>query len=574
MSTLHINQIATKIRELFETKIDLSDVGKEDKGGRDEKILSRCLAAYAIYSLADCSSEDAALSVVDGSNDNGIDAIYYSEELRKLFIVQSKWSKKGKGEPSKGDLLKFHAGIRKLFNLELDEFNEKIQKRKDLIISIINDFNIKFEVVLIDTHEKQDLEESNTKEIMKFISELSDDGSEESAPLVNFIRLNQSDIHMSLRQMNYNKINMELGLNNWGMITTDFDGVTLKAYYGTVEASEIAGWWKEFGDKAFERNIRKILGKTDVNNELERTLQEKPSLFWYFNNGITIVADKIEKTKAGGSARNIGNFKLTDFSIINGAQTVSSIGRYQDRNIENSNLDKAQVYVRIIEISENIELAKTITRANNRQNRIENMDFASQDPIQQRIKNELILEDIEYSIMRSDGFKPSPKAFNLQDATIALTVASGDISLVVQAKNAIGKFFENLEGGIYKKIFNDSVTGYHVYNAVIFIREVEKILSKKVDNLGKKQGKVYGILIHGNRIISYFLYKKLNIQNSLEDKNFSIEKNQLSKEVDEIVKVIECFIKNNYPENVLSTFFKNATKCKELDIYACQNLSI
>ncbi|WP_419662717.1 hypothetical protein [Desulfosarcina variabilis] len=71
MSILHVNQIASKIKDLFEDKIDMMDVGPNDKE-IENKLLTRCLAAYAIYNSMGCSRNDAATSVVDGGDDNGI----------------------------------------------------------------------------------------------------------------------------------------------------------------------------------------------------------------------------------------------------------------------------------------------------------------------------------------------------------------------------------------------------------------------------------------------------------------------------------------------------------------------
>jgi len=41
----------------------------------------------------------AARAVTDGAGDNGIDAIYFDESNRRLYLVQSKWMKNGVGEP-------------------------------------------------------------------------------------------------------------------------------------------------------------------------------------------------------------------------------------------------------------------------------------------------------------------------------------------------------------------------------------------------------------------------------------------------------------------------------------------
>ena len=110
MSVIHIKQIQQKIRDLFASQIDMTDINPKDQE-KENKMITRCLAAYAIYSVAECSIKDAALSVVDGGDDNGIDAIYYSPMYKRLFIVQSKFSKNGIGEPNSDDIAKFCRGV-------------------------------------------------------------------------------------------------------------------------------------------------------------------------------------------------------------------------------------------------------------------------------------------------------------------------------------------------------------------------------------------------------------------------------------------------------------------------------
>lgn len=48
MSSLKVSQIKQKVRSMFEPHLDLTDIGAIDPE-RDQKILSRCLAALAIY---------------------------------------------------------------------------------------------------------------------------------------------------------------------------------------------------------------------------------------------------------------------------------------------------------------------------------------------------------------------------------------------------------------------------------------------------------------------------------------------------------------------------------------------
>lgn len=560
MSTLHIEQIKAKIEELFTGKVDISDI-KDTDSEREAKILTRYLAAYAIYYLSGCSELDAGMSVTDSGNDGGIDAIYYSVQFKKLFIVQSKWRKKGNGEVKKEDILKFHEGINNLFDLEFDNFNKKIQNKSSDIELAITNPETKFEIIIIDTCEKEELTSENTKFLSLFISKMNENGDMDADPIVNFERLNQGKVHKSLLKQRDN-IEIRIGLMNWGVFSIENHETKCKAYYGSVSASEIASWWEKFGDRLFDNNIRKALGKTDVNNEIERTLQEHPDMFWFFNNGITIVADSIKKDHVGGKSRDIGSFELKNFTIINGAQTVSSIGNIGKK--DDKLLDNAQVIVRIIDINGNKSLIKQITKANNRQNKIDGIDFASQDLEQQRIRDELILEGIDYSIVRSENFKPSEKSFNLQEATSSLAAIHKDVSLAVQAKNSIGKFFEDLDDGIYKKVFNSNITGYYVYNAVIFMRNVEEIIYNKIKLITRKNDDEYKILTYGRHMLTHLLANKNNIHNNLFNKDFNFDKLVLQKDLDKILSKLKETINEFYPNNYLVNLFKNKTKCQFL----------
>ncbi len=131
MSVVHVNQIRSRVSSLFSSSIDLSDV---DKGTmppkeRESHFLTRALAAYAIYIAARVEVPEAAASVTDGGDDNGIDAVYYDEREKRLFIVQSKWIQSGKGEPDNGEVKKFVAGVRDLLNQAFDRFNAKIAEK-------------------------------------------------------------------------------------------------------------------------------------------------------------------------------------------------------------------------------------------------------------------------------------------------------------------------------------------------------------------------------------------------------------------------------------------------------------
>lgn len=556
MSQIHIKQIGNKIRELFEDHIDLSDIGDNDRD-RDNKVLTRCLAAYAIYNSIDCTVEDAAKSVVDGGDDNGIDAIYYSPLYKKLLVIQSKWSNAGSGEPDSAGVSKFCTGIKDLFNTDFDRFNSKIKRKKVTIENALSEYDTKYELIFIDTHTAKELAVHSSRHINDLIEEMNDTGDETQEQIVSFKRLNQAKVFSSLAKSSGNDpIDIEIGLTQWGMISEPH-----KAFYGMISGEEIAVLWQNYETRLFEKNIRQVLGATEVNEEIEKTLRELPDLFWYFNNGITIICDTISKSKLGGSAKDLGAFKLINVAIVNGAQTVSTIGKHFAKN-DNPELEKVKVHIRVISLNDTPEkFGEQVTKTNNRQNRIENRDFVSQDPEQLRLKTELSIENIDYSVMRSETFRASDSSFDLNEATVSLACASNKTPIAVQSKRGIGKFYENLDRGIYKELFNGSTQGIYLFNCIKVNRITERNLYEQTRLLPKRSGRKYGMLVHGNRIISLLTFNDLNLGEQLSDIDFTPNEDTIKRIVLNNINKVEKALQLHYNENILGTLFKNSSKC-------------
>ncbi len=74
-------------------------------------------------------------------------------------------------------------------------------------------------------------------------------------------------------------INLEFGLSSWGKVEAPHI-----AFYGMVTGTEIASWWASFGERLFANNLRSVLGATDVNKQIDSTIDTRPDDFWYFNN--------------------------------------------------------------------------------------------------------------------------------------------------------------------------------------------------------------------------------------------------------------------------------------------------
>lgn len=554
MSQLHINQIKNKIKEMFSTDIDLSDIKSNDPQ-YENYLLTRSLAAYAIFINVNCTIEEAAQSVTDGTDDNGIDAIFYSDIYKTLYLVQSKWNHSGQGEPSLNDMMKFIQGIKDLLNFKFDRFNQKIIKQKEFLENIISGYGNKLCFILIDTGARKNLSKHSLNLMNDLVYELNDTGDDITSEVAIFEEYNQTKIYDKLGKENSNgNVTLEISLSEWGKVEQPY-----YAIYGMIDATEIYDWYSEYKDRLFEKNIRLMLGNTDVNEEIYKTIKSEPENFWYFNNGITIIVDKYVKSSLGGSNKNFGTFKLENVSIVNGAQTVSTIGQFK---LGKKYLEKVKVNVKIISLSKTpINFGDAVTKTNNRQNRIENIDFVTHDTEQIRIKKELFIENIHYKLLRGENSKPEQNSFDLLEATIALACANKNSALSVQAKRGIGKFFVDLKKGIYKELFNASTTGLYLYNCILILRKIEEIIKQQIDE--KSKNTLYqGILIHGNRTIQHLIFlsyekeifndKLIIIDDTIEDISLKI--------IDNIYKYLEL----NYSENVLATIFKNAQKCDDI----------
>jgi hypothetical protein len=554
MSLLHVNQISNHLTEAFSNLIDLSDQSNSTEENRKNFLLTRSLAAYSIKYHAHIDESTSAQSVTDGSNDNGIDAIYYDENEKVLFISQSKWMHDGKGEPSLGDIKKFLDGIKDLFNFQFDRFNGKIQLKQNCIQNAIRDPNTRYQIIIAYTG-INDLAEPASRDLNDFLEEMND-----ASEMVYISIFNQRKIHASLlSNVSGQAIDLEINLKSWGRLTDPF-----KSYYGQVNGADIFNWWSNHRTFLFRSNIRGILGDTQVNSEITSTLDSNPSLFWYFNNGLTIICDSAEKNKVGGSNTDYGQFTCKNISIVNGAQTVSCIGKYGERKPEN--LENVFVPIRIISLEHaDQNLAQNITKANNRQNKVENRDFVSFDPEQKRIKDELAIEGVKYSIIRSESNEQNEKAFDLTESTTALACTSNKVNIVVQLKREIGKLWEDIEKSPYKILFNSQTTGLYVYRCVIIQRNIDELINNQIntDSINKNAS----LLIHGNRILSMLMFSDINL-NTLNNHAFdftnTITKEFLKLSLDKYFELLALVVESEYKNAVIPTLFKNANKCNQI----------
>jgi hypothetical protein len=124
--------------------------------------------------------------------------------------------------------------------------------------------------------------------------------------------------HHLAREAAPSQIDLQVRLTHYGNVDQP-----LKAVYGQISASDVAKWYSDHGNNLFSGNIRHFLGeRSDVNNGIADTLQNSPDNFWYFNNGITLIAEGFKRQAIGSADKSVGIFECKGVTIVNGAQTV------------------------------------------------------------------------------------------------------------------------------------------------------------------------------------------------------------------------------------------------------------
>jgi hypothetical protein len=384
----------------------------------------------------------------------------------------------------------------------------------------------------------------------------------DASNMLSTVPLTQTDLHKAVvAEAEGDSIKLEVMLAEWGHCKQPY-----ASYYGQVEAADIGVWWKEHQQALFAKNLRKFTGSTEVNEAIKDTLKKEPAKFWYFNNGITILCNKLRKKPMGGSKRTSGAFVCEGVSIVNGAQTVGCIGAIAASDPDS--LANARVNVRLISLANcPDEFSTELTRAANTQNRIERRDFAALDPEQERLRRDLSL-DLGKSYFYKSGDAPGNPAdgCTIEEATVALACANPDVALAVQAKREVGKLWEDVAKAPYKLLFNGNLTALRMWRLVEVIREVDQALKKEQTN---RQGRDRMILVHGNRFVLYHVYRLLDLT-SFDDPAFDISAiiasvpGMSTKCADAVIKQVQAL----FPTAYTNSLFKNATKCKQMSVWS------
>lgn len=235
-------------------------------------------------------------------------------------------------------------------------------------------------------------------------------------------------------------------------------------------------------------NLRESLSKASKTFEkMFETIDNEPELFLFYNNGITLISSYFN-TSSENNKEKIG---IENFSIINGAQTTSTLGEYLRKaeiNQEQEKIEKLKrvfVLTKIYQINSQLinheNISDNIKIFNNTQTPLSSRDLVSirkeQISLQERLLNKDMSPNVFVFIKKGEKVPPFPKFFIHQRITnevLAQLALCGFYSEPFNAKDKKLAIFENenkddfLFNSTYDKIFSPN-------NGILFRKTISEI---------------------------------------------------------------------------------------------------
>jgi hypothetical protein len=151
-----------------------------------------------------------------------------------------------------------------------------------------------------------------------------------------------------------------------------------ESYIAIIPGLGLAKLYKQFGARLLEQNVRSFLQFTGkINKGIRKTINEEAHMFLAFNNGISATADYIELDETGHYVKKISNLQ-----IVNGGQTTASIYHTWEKDKADISDIFVQMKISVIKKVDTYgEIVSKISEYANTQNKVNNADFSSNNPI-------------------------------------------------------------------------------------------------------------------------------------------------------------------------------------------------
>lgn len=402
----------------------------------------------------DIENED----IIDGLDEEGIDIIYSVETNSEITVNILNCKSSTSDNFSANDLTQLRTGlsyifeesktvISKISNIRLKNKIDFIRSNQDKI----RDINVYY-CVFNGSKIEQNVKRKNEEIIDRYTKIVK---MQYHNAVFDFQLLSSKDLYrIKLRNLESMR-NIEVKIPYYDSDRLARSEITsqegIRGFITTVKAEEIAKLVHQYGDKLFEKNIRGWLKHIKKNQEIfETCVSNESGLFWFLNNGITIIGDKVLPNDA------LAIWRIFNLQIVNGQQTARMI--YEAWNEKELKKD-VTVMCRIYEASDT-EFITKITKATNSQTSIGSRDLMSNDPKQLAIQK--YFDKLGYFYERQRGERKPNN--NFKDTISSKKLAQVSLGIICKKPS------------LARKNIEDNFFNPHKYYNLLFERNPEELL--------------------------------------------------------------------------------------------------
>ena len=453
-----INGIVERQADSFATELGLG----ADEHRRRSAAFTFLVARTVLLELTngDLTDDEVLDGIVDGSSDLGVDALFFSDEPDNgaipIVLIQGKYRRNLDGAaafPENG-IARMIDAIGALFDPGRQvTVNERLRHRIEEIRSFVADGAIPAVTAIA---------ANNGTRWTSQAQQRIDNAARDFGNQVEWRHVGPGELLDLLQKQA--PVNDRLQLA--GLATVE-EFQFRRVLIGRCSVGELARLADQYGNRLFERNIRRYLGLAGnrVNEALAATLREpgqRPN-FYFYNNGVTLTCSQFRHNALQHGSWQV---QMDDLQIVNGGQTARTVQRMTEEI--GSEIDSAEVLVRIYELPPDDDgaLVDAITFATNSQNPVDLRDLKANDPRQRTLAVSIRELGYAYRLKRSEQAVSSGE---FTSATVAEAVLAVWRQRPHQARFRTREHF----GVLYDTIFTHDLNGAQAVIAALVLRQAE-----------------------------------------------------------------------------------------------------
>ncbi|TAD85019.1 MAG: abortive phage infection protein [Bacteroidetes bacterium] len=430
--------------------------------------------------------------ITDGGNDSSCDIVFdsFDNQGNKIFyVLQSKWNNadNSERETEKDEILKALSDFETILRGEKKSVNNKLKsKLEELDLHLKANGAVKFIFLSLSQYKggaDENIEAFKNNDVKTKFEVIDIDRIRVDYIDRKYKKIDPVNPLETYQNPEESSIGIEI-VQKGGSVKIE---KPYEAYMFLLRPKSIWELFKTYNFLLFFKNVRNPLLQSQFNEDIEKTILEESSLFWYYNNGITAITKILPEI--GKKAETI---TVTGLQIINGAQTVYSIYRAYERASHTQRIQmdtEAVITLRLLKSGgKNFDL--NVTRYTNSQNPVQDRDFCANDEVQIALQNASYKTNVWYEKRRGEyrevpkGVKTIPNgvfanlylAYHLQDP---VSVIKNYELRVKTGKDLNFISHRDHKDGLYERIFNSKTSFEDMLSAFYVFDTVFKPLNKQ-----------------------------------------------------------------------------------------------